>query len=167
MIGARKRNPNYNWENKTKFFSNFISISELSCIFALSLALHPLWMCRVGDKTYWKAFTTLGFWLLEIVGKFQIVCQEQGNGECPLVVIYTALIVSKPLVYSYANGNFGHSRVVSVHTAWGFDVARFDKQGNSYEPQGVERATVQGFTSLFCVFILPCLIILGCCSPRP
>ena len=25
-------------------------------------------------------------------------------------------------------------------------VARFDKQGHSYEPQNVERATVQGFT---------------------
>ena len=66
-----------------------------------------------------------------------------------MVVIYTALIVSRPLVYPYANGNFGHSRVVSIHTAWGFDVARFDKQGNSYEPQNVERATVQGFTSFF------------------
>ena len=30
------------------------------------------------------------------------------------------LIVSRPLVYSYANGNFGHSRVVSIPTAWGF-----------------------------------------------
>ena len=31
-------------------------------------------------------------------------------------------------------------------SAWGFSVARFDKQGNSQEPQNVKRATVQGFT---------------------
>ena len=30
-------------------------------------------------------------------------------------------------------------------------VARFDKQGNSYEPQNVERATVQGFTLFVCL----------------
>ena len=42
-----------------------------------------------------------------------------------MVVIYTALIVSRPLVYSYANGNFGHSRVVDIPTAWGFCIARF------------------------------------------
>ena len=35
-------------------------------------------------------------------------------------------------------------------SAWGFGVARFDRHGNSYEPQGVERATVSGFT-LFCI----------------
>ena len=31
-------------------------------------------------------------------------------------------------------------------SAWGFGVARFDYDGQSYEPKGVERATVQGFT---------------------
>ena len=36
--------------------------------------------------------------------------------------------------------------------AWGFCVARFDRQGNSYEPQGVERATVQGFTLFLCLY---------------
>ncbi len=54
----------------------------------------------------------------------------------------------------YTNGNFGHSKVVSIPTAWGFDVARFDKQGNSYEPQNVERATVQGFTLSLCLLVM-------------
>ena len=34
-------------------------------------------------------------------------------------------------------------------SAWGFGVARFDRMGNSQEPQGVKRATVQSFTSLY------------------
>lgn len=38
-------------------------------------------------------------------------------------------------------------------SAWGFDVARFDRMGNSYEPQDVERAIVEGFTSFVYVFI--------------
>ena len=42
-----------------------------------------------------------------------------------MVVIYTALIVSRPLVYPYTNGNFGHSRVVDIPAAWGFCIARF------------------------------------------
>ncbi len=47
-------------------------------------------------------------------------------------IVCTALIVSRPLVYPYTNGNFGHSKGVSIlYMAWGFDVARFDKQGNS------------------------------------
>lgn len=39
-----------------------------------------------------------------------------------------------------------------IASAWGFGVARFDLQGNSYEPQDVERATVQGFTSFLCLY---------------
>ena len=46
-------------------------------------------------------------------------------------IVCTALIVSRPLVYPYANGNFGHCRVVGIHTAWGSLVARSDRQGNA------------------------------------
>ena len=31
----------------------------------------------------YKAFTTLWFWRLEILEKFQIVCQEQSNVNAP------------------------------------------------------------------------------------
>ena len=68
-------------------------------------------------------------------------------------IICTALIVSRPLVYPYTNGNFGHSRVVGIYYSVGLSlVVRSDKQGNSYEPQNVERATVQGFTLSFCLY---------------
>ena len=68
--------------------------------------------------------------------------------------ICTALIVSRPLVYPYANGNFGHSRVLYISTRGAFHLfACFDKQGHSYEPQNVERATVQGFTLSLCLYI--------------
>ena len=54
----------------------------------------------------------------------------------PLGCIYAIFIVSKPLVYLYANGNFGRDRIVAIHIVWGFSlVACFDKQGNSQEPQ--------------------------------
>ncbi|MBQ3554640.1 MAG: hypothetical protein IJA09_00285 [Bacteroidales bacterium] len=33
----------------------------------------------------------------------------------------------------------GVEEVLYIH-AWGFCVARFDRHGNSYEPQGVKRA---------------------------
>ena len=53
-------------------------------------------------------------------------------------------------MYPYANGTIGIGVVLYI-SAWGFGVARFDRQGNSYEPQGVERATVQGFTLFLCL----------------
>ena len=34
-------------------------------------------------------------------------------------IVCTALIVSQPLVYPYTNGNFGHSRVVSIYYSVG------------------------------------------------
>ena len=40
---------------------------------------------------------------------------------------------------------------VYTYPAWGFGVARFDRQGNSQEPQDVKRATVQGFTLFLCL----------------
>ena len=82
-------------------------------------------------------------------------------------IVCTALIVSRPLVYSYANGNFGHIRVVSYRIWRGASlVARSDLQGNFQEPQNVERATVQGFTLSFCLYIT-LVETRGCCSPRP
>ena len=45
-------------------------------------------------------------------------------------------------------------------------VARSDLQGNFQEPQNVERATVQGFTLSFCLYIT-LVGTRGCCSPRP
>ena len=68
-------------------------------------------------------------------------------------IVCTALIVSKPLVYPYTNGNFGHIGLLVYTYSVGLSlVARFDKQGNFQEPLIVKRATVQGFT-LFCVFM--------------
>ena len=83
-------------------------------------------------------------------------------------IVCTALIVSQPLVYPYTNGNFGHIGVVSISRIWrgASLVARFDKQGHSYEPQNVKRATVQGFTLSFCLYIT-LVETRGCCSPRP
>ena len=56
----------------------------------------------------------------------------------------------QPLVYPYSMVFIGIEGVQYI-SAWGFGVARFDRQGNSYEPQGVERATVQGFTLFLCL----------------
>ena len=71
-----------------------------------------------------------------------------------MVVLYTALIVSKPLVYPYANGNFRHSRVVGIYVQRGasfccsFPLAK----AISYEPQSVEQAIVKGFTLSLCPY---------------
>ena len=47
-------------------------------------------------------------------------------------IVCTALIVSRPLVYPYANGNFGHIEVVSIYLQRGASlVARSDLQGNA------------------------------------
>ena len=70
-----------------------------------------------------------------------------------MVVICTALIVSRPLVYSYANGNFGHSRVVDIPTAWGFCIARFYR---IWRFSGATRSRAidsAGLHAFFCVFM--------------
>ena len=43
------------------------------------------------------------------------------------------------------------AEVVLYISAWGFGVARFDRQGNSQEPQDVKRATVQGLHAFLCL----------------
>lgn len=66
-------------------------------------------------------------------------------------IVCTALIVSRPLVYPYANGNFGHSGVVSIsYTAWGFPlvVLLLDIQALP-EPQGVEASNSAGLHAFF------------------
>ena len=118
-------------EQFTIFWGQLLLFRTNCTNFALSLTPPSPEDVSCGRQDILKGVYYAWFWRLEILEKFQIVCQKQSNGECPLVVIYTALIVSRPLVYPYTNGNFGHNRVVSIHTAWGFDVARFDKQGNS------------------------------------
>ena len=54
----------------------------------------------------------------------------------------------QPLVYPYSMVFIGIVGVQYI-SAWGFGVARFDRQGNSYEPQGVKRAIVSGFTLFY------------------
>ena len=48
--------------------------------------------------------------------------------------------------------------VVLYISAWGLCVVRFDRQGNSQEPQNVKRATVQGFTLFLCLEVQSFLI---------
>ena len=57
-------------------------------------------------------------------------------------IVCTALIVSKPLVYPYANGNFGHSRVVGIYIQRGASLVVVSfVQAISYEPQIVKRVS--------------------------
>ena len=63
-------------------------------------------------------------------------------------VIYMPHCAVQPLVYLYAIGLCWHCGGMMNISAWGFGVARFDDNGIP-EPQDVERATVQGFTSFF------------------
>ena len=66
-------------------------------------------------------------------------------------VIYMPHSVVQPLVYSYTIGLCWHCDGMMNISAWGFGVARFDRMGNFQEPQGVKRATVQGFTLFLCL----------------
>ena len=54
-----------------------------------------------------------------------------------------------------------------IHIAWGF-LSLFVSfaQAISQEPQTMKRATVQGFTLSFCLYIT-LVETRGCCSPRP
>ena len=55
--------------------------------------------------------------------------------------------MSKPLVYLYANGNFGHSRVVDIYKLRGSSlVVRSDYEGSAERPKSEERATVKDST---------------------
>jgi hypothetical protein len=66
-------------------------------------------------------------------------------------VIYMPHCAVQPLVYPYAIGLCWHCDGMMNISAWGFGVARFDRMGNFQEPQGVKRATVQGFTLFLCL----------------
>ena len=110
---------------------------------------------RIGrDKTYWKAFTTLWFWRLEILGKFQLSCQEQSSVNAPVGTLYTYLnyAVQPPMEVFTPFAAFGIDRCIYI-SAWGFGVARFDRMGNFQEPLIVKRATVQGFTPFLCLYV--------------
>lgn len=65
-------------------------------------------------------------------------------------VIHIPQISVLPLVYSNTIGNYWYEGLLYI-SAWGLYVVRFDKQGNSYEPQIVKRATVQGFTLFYAI----------------
>ena len=71
-------------------------------------------------------------------------------------IVCTALIVSKPLVYPYTNGNFGHRRVVSIYLQRGASlVVRFICTGN-LRTSGYETSKQQCRASRFLfVFTLP------------
>ena len=95
---------------------NHVCNSELIRKFA-SLPMPPSPVdVSCGRQDILKGVYYAWFWQSEILRKFQSASQKQGSSECPLVVfVCTALIVSKPLVYPYTNGNFGHSWVVSIY----------------------------------------------------
>ena len=62
----------------------------------------------------------------------------------PRGVLYTCPNCAvQPLVYPYAKKCRVLRRILTYRRG-AFDVARFDRQGNSYEPQGVKRAAVSG-----------------------
>jgi hypothetical protein len=126
MVGLKRWDGRIN-RAKMKLFLQTLRVSQILIVSSHCHSRHhPLRMCRVGDKTYWKAFTTLGFDALKSWENFKTSCQNKATVDAPWLYICTALIVSQPLVYPYANGNFGHSRVVSIsYTAWGFSCCSF------------------------------------------
>ena len=70
----------------------------------------------------------------------------------PLGVLYTyPNCAVQPLVYPYAKKRRVRVGCIVTYRRGAFGVARFDRQGNSYEPQIVKRATVSGLHVFFCV----------------
>ena len=63
-----------------------------------------------------------------------------------MLYIYMPHFAVQPLVYPYTIDACRYCGGFIYISAWGFGVARFDRMGNFQEPQGVKRATVQGFT---------------------
>ena len=146
-----------------------------SCFFALftlishsSLAPPSPEDVSCGRQDILKGVYYAWFWRSEILEKFQNASQKQGSSECPLVVSY----VQPSLCQGHwctrtPMATLGTSGLL-VYRIWrgASLVARFDKQGHSYEPQNVERATVQGFTLSFCLHVSNRKTH-GCRSPRP
>ncbi len=70
----------------------------------------------------------------------------------PLGVLYTyPNCAVQPLVYPYAKKRRVRVGCIVTYRRGAFGVARFDRQGNSYEPHNVKRATVSGLHVFFCV----------------
>ena len=82
-------------------------------------------------------------------------------------IICTALIVSRPLVYPYANGNFGHSRVVSIYYSVG--LLSLLASTNRAIPTSLRTWSERQCRASRFLFVFIVLIYntLGCRSPRP
>lgn len=68
-------------------------------------------------------------------------------------VLYIPNYAVQPIEYPCSIDFVRHIGTLYISSAWGFDVARFDRMGNFQEPQNVERATVQGFTLFFMSYL--------------
>ena len=97
-----------------------------------------------------------GFDILKL-STSQIRSQEQSNSECPLDVLYThscALPLMAIGVPVCQRLTFGIAGCYIYIWRGVFYVARFDYEGHVERPQNVKRATVQGFTSFLCLYVV-------------
>ena len=77
--------------------------------------------------------------------------QKQSNGRCPVGVLYTYPLCLIAIGVSVHQWNYRSSGLLYI-SAWGFDVARFDLQGN---PRASDRGAgnSSGASRFFYVFI--------------
>ena len=85
-----------------------------------------------------------GFDNLKSWENFNSVCQKQSNGECPVVCYIHALTMPYCPWCQRMPRSVRRVRRILTYRRGAFGVARFDRQGNSQEPQIVKRATVYG-----------------------
>ena len=74
--------------SKNKFPATLHFIQNFIVILHRYSRHHPLRMCRVGDKTYWKAFTTLGFGSLKSWENFKVQVKNKAAVNAPWLYLY-------------------------------------------------------------------------------
>ena len=108
------------------------------------LALHvPLW-----NRYNKRRLLRFGFDIPENLGNFQLQVKNKATVDAPWVCYIHTHYHLIAIGVSVHQWNYRCSGLLYL-SAWGFDVARFDLQGNSQEPQIVERAIVQGLHAFF------------------
>ena len=147
---------------------NHVCNSELIRKFASLLTPPSLVDVSCGWQDILKGVYYAWFWRSEILRKFQNILSKQSNGRCPLVVSY----VQPSLCQGHwctrtPMATLGTAGLLVYRIQRGASlVVRFICTGHSQEPQTMKRATVQGFTLSFCLYIT-LVETRGCCSPRP
>ena len=120
---------------------------------------------RMGFDINKRRLLRFGFDVMKSWENFNSVCQKQSNGECPVVCYIHALTMPYSPWCQRMPRSVRRVRRILTYRRGAFGVARFDRQGNSQEPQIVKRATVYGLHVFFCVWTKR-ICYCGVCSPN-